>query len=62
MNIDAGDSVTLECKQRPDDETVFGTSQKPVAQETSLAEVQLDREYATLTVNIGDAQFIEKRD
>ncbi|MEF8903924.1 MAG: FKBP-type peptidyl-prolyl cis-trans isomerase [Haloarculaceae archaeon] len=59
MSIDTGDSVTLEYTGRLDDETVFDTSRKSVAEETGLAEVQPDREYAPLTVNIGDAQVIE---
>ena len=59
MTIDTGDSVTLEYTGRLDDETVFDTSRKSVAEETGLAEAQPNREYAPLTVNIGDEQVIE---
>ena len=55
MSIDTGDSVTLEYTGRLDDETVFDTSRKSVAEETGLAEVQPDREYAPLTVEVGTA-------
>ncbi|MFA9418467.1 peptidylprolyl isomerase [Natrinema sp. HArc-T2] len=51
--------MTLEYTGRLDDETVFDTSRKSVAKETGLAEAQPDREYAPLTVNIGDEQVIE---
>ena len=59
MTISTGDSVTLEYTGRLDDETVFDTSRKSVAEETGLAEAQPDREYAPLTVDIGDEQVIE---
>jgi len=59
MTIATGDSVTLEYTGRLDDETVFDTSRKSVAEETGLAEAQPDREYAPLTVEIGDEQIIE---
>jgi FKBP-type peptidyl-prolyl cis-trans isomerase 2 len=59
MTIDTGDSVTLEYTGRLDDETVFDTSRKSVAEETGLAEAQPDREYTPLTVDIGDKQVIE---
>lgn len=59
MTIDTGDSVTLEYTGRLDDETVFDTSRKSVAEETGLAEAQPDREYTPLTVEIGDEQVIE---
>lgn len=59
MTIDTGDSVTLEYTGRLDDETVFDTSRKSVAEETGLAEAQPDREYAPLTVEVGGGQVIE---
>ena len=59
MPIDTGDSVTLEYTGRLDDETVFDTSRKSVAEETGLAEAQPDQEYAPLTVTIGGEQIIE---
>ena len=59
MTIETGDSVTLEYTGRLDDETVFDTSRRSVAEETGLAEAQPDREYAPLTVEIGDEQVIE---
>ncbi|KDS92049.1 peptidylprolyl isomerase [Halorubrum saccharovorum] len=51
--------MTLEYTGRLDDETVFDTSRKSVAEETGLAEAQPEREYAPLTVEIGDEQVIE---
>ncbi|WP_241881479.1 peptidylprolyl isomerase [Halorubrum sp. Ib24] len=51
--------MTLEYTGRLDDETVFDTSRQSVAEETGLAEAQPDREYAPLTVEIGDEQVIE---
>jgi FKBP-type peptidyl-prolyl cis-trans isomerase 2 len=59
MTIDTGDSVTLEYTGRLDDDTVFDTSRQSVAEEAGLAEAQPDREYAPLTVEIGDEQVIE---
>jgi len=59
MTIDTGDSVTFEYTGRLDDETVFDTSRESVAEQTGLAEAQPDREYAPLTVTIGDEQVIE---
>ena len=59
MTIATGDSVTLEYTGRLDDETVFDTSRKSIAEETGLAEAQPDREYAPLTVEIGAEQVIE---
>ena len=59
MTIATGDSVTLEYTGRLDDDTVFDTSRKSVAEETALAEAQPDREYTPLTVEIGDGNVIE---
>ena len=59
MTIATGDSVTLEYTGRLDDETVFDTSRRSVAEETGLAEAQPDREYTPLTVDIGAEQVIE---
>jgi FKBP-type peptidyl-prolyl cis-trans isomerase 2 len=59
VTIATGDSVTLEYTGRLDDETVFDTSRKPVAEKTGLAEAQPEREYTPLTVEIGDEQVIE---
>jgi FKBP-type peptidyl-prolyl cis-trans isomerase 2 len=59
VTIETGDSVTLEYTGRLDDETVFDTSRKSVAEETGLAESQPNREYTPLTVEIGDGQVIE---
>jgi len=42
MTIATGDSVTLEYTGRLDDETVFDTSRKSVAEETGPAEAQPD--------------------
>jgi FKBP-type peptidyl-prolyl cis-trans isomerase 2 len=51
--------VTLEYTGRLDDETVFDTSRRSVAEETGLAEAQPERDYAPLTVEIGNEQVIE---
>lgn len=51
--------MTLEYTGRLDDGSVFDTSRKSVAEEAGLAEAQPDREYAPLTVDIGDEQVIE---
>ncbi|EMA65899.1 peptidylprolyl isomerase FKBP-type [Halorubrum kocurii JCM 14978] len=51
--------MTLEYTGRLDDETVFDTSQKSVAEETGLAEAQPEREYTPLTVEIGAEKVIE---
>ncbi len=59
MTIETGDSVTIEYTGRLDDETVFDTSRRSVAEETGLAEAEPDREYAPLTVTLGDEQVIE---
>jgi len=59
VTIDTGDSVTLEYTGRLDDDTVFDTSRQSVAEEAGLAEAQPDREYAPLTVEIGEEQVIE---
>jgi len=54
MSITTGDAVTLEYTGRLDDGTVFDTSRRSVAEETGLAEAQPDREYAPLTVEVGE--------
>lgn len=59
MTIATGDSVTLEYTGRLDDGTVFDTSREPVAEEAGLVELQPDREYAPLTVEIGAGEIIE---
>jgi len=59
MSIETGDSVTFAYTGRLDDDTVFDTSRQSVAEETGLAEAQPDRDYAPLTVEIGDEQVIE---
>lgn len=62
MSIETGDSVTFAYTGRLDDDTVFDTSRQSVAEETGLAEAQPDREYAPLTVEIGDEEIIEGLD
>jgi FKBP-type peptidyl-prolyl cis-trans isomerase 2 len=59
VTISTGDSVTLEYTGQLDDETVFDTSRRSIAEETGLAEAQPDREYTPLTVDIGDEQVIK---
>jgi len=59
MTIATGDSVTLEYTDDLTMRQCSDTSRKSVAEETGLAEAQPDREYAPLTVEIGDEQIIE---
>jgi FKBP-type peptidyl-prolyl cis-trans isomerase 2 len=59
MTIATGDSVTFEYTGRLDDETVFDTSRREVAEDAGLAEAQPDRDYTPLTVDIGAEQVIE---
>lgn len=59
MAISDGDAVTIEYTGRLADGTVFDTSQRPVAEETGLAEAQPEREYDPLTVTVGEGRIIE---
>lgn len=59
MVIEAGDSVVVEFTGRTADGTVFDTSREAVAEEAGLTEVQPDREFGPLTVEVGAGQVIE---
>lgn len=59
MVIERGDEVTIEYVGRLNDDTVFDTSREPVAEEAGLTDAESDREYAPLTVSIGDGRIIE---
>ena len=59
MAIENGDQVTIEYVGQLNDGTVFDTSRESVAEESGLNEVQPEREFAPLTVQIGDGEIIE---
>lgn len=59
MAIETGDSVVIEFTGRTADGTVFDTSRESVAEEAGLTEVQPDREFGPLTVEVGAGQVIE---
>ena len=58
MTISEGDEVTIEYTGRLPDGTLFDTSDRQLAEETGLADEHTDREYAPLTVSIGDSDVI----
>lgn len=59
MTIATGDMVEIEYTGRTDDGAVFDTSRESVASETGLAAAQPDREYTSLTVEIGNGRIID---
>lgn len=59
MAITAGDSVTIEYTARLTDGAVFDTSRRSVAEESGLVETAPDREFESLTVDVGAQQVIE---
>lgn len=59
MTISSGDTATIEYTGRLDDGTVFDTSREETAEESGLLDDQAGREYAPLTVEIGDGEIIE---
>ncbi|MDY6817231.1 MAG: FKBP-type peptidyl-prolyl cis-trans isomerase [Halobacteriales archaeon] len=59
MPIEPGDRVTLEYIGRKSNGMVFDTSRDSVAEESGLAEEFPDREFQTLTIDIGAGRVIE---
>lgn len=59
MTITDGDDVTIEYVGRLSDGSVFDTSDKVLAERTDLAEEHPDRDFAPLTVSVGEGDVIE---
>lgn len=59
MTIQRGDQVEFEYVGRLDNGTVFDTSQAAIAEESELADAQPGREYAPLSVEVGNGRVIE---
>lgn len=59
MAIEEGDRVTFEYVGRLEDGTVFDTSRESVAETSGLAEENPDREFAPLTVELGEGRIVE---
>lgn len=59
MVIGTGDNVRIEYVGRLADGTVFDTSREAVAEESGLARDFPDREYAPLTVEVGEGRVVE---
>lgn len=59
MTITDGDDVTIEYVGRLADGSVFDTSDKVLAERTDLAKEHPGREFAPLTVSIGEGNVIE---
>ncbi len=59
MAIGQGDDVSVEFVGRLEDGTVFDTTREEIAQEHGLAEGPPEREYGTVTVEIGAGEIIE---
>lgn len=59
MAIEIGDRVRFAYIGRLTDGTVFDTSRESVAEEAGLADDHPDRDYAPLTVEIGEGRIIE---
>ncbi len=63
MPISTGDDVTFEYIGRlRDDQTVFDTSRRAVAEENGLADAQPDRNFDALSVEVGAGKVIEGMD
>lgn len=61
--ISTGDDVTFEYIGRlHDDQTVFDTSRRAVAEENGLADAQPDRDFDALSVEVGTGEVIEGMD
>jgi peptidylprolyl isomerase len=59
MTISDGDDVEIEYTGRLEDGTLFDTSDRGLAEESGLASEHPDREYAPLTVTIGEGKVID---
>ncbi len=58
MPITDGDEVTIEYTGRLPDRSLFDTSDRELAEESGLAEEHPDREFAPLTIAIGNSDVI----
>lgn len=58
VTITTGDSVEIEYTGRTEDGVVFDTTRESVAGETGLADSQPDREYQSITVEVGAGRIL----
>lgn len=59
MTISDGDDVTIEYVGRLTDGSIFDTSDRGLAEESGLADEHPDRDFAPLTVSVGEGNVIE---
>jgi FKBP-type peptidyl-prolyl cis-trans isomerase 2 len=59
MPVTDGDTITFEYVGRLPDGTVFDTSRESVAEDEGLAAEQPEREFAPLTVEVGEGRIVE---